>query len=41
MYLPGIAVPLGIVALTLLLQRACCLPEPREDPDRMDGGSRP
>lgn len=40
MYLPGIAVPLGVVALTWLLQRVCCLPEPRKDPDRMDRASR-
>ncbi|MFO7949441.1 MAG: hypothetical protein R6U36_03630 [Candidatus Fermentibacteraceae bacterium] len=40
MYLPGIAVPLGVVALTWLLQRVCCLPEPRRDPDRMDRASR-
>ena len=40
MYLPGIALPLGVVALTWLLQRVCCLPEPRKDPDRMDRASR-
>jgi hypothetical protein len=39
MYLPGIAVPLMVAAVTCALQSAFRLPEPDSDPDRMDRSS--